>query len=124
MQQVKDGLHDAFGNRIAEQSTIHPVESQIVRIDDLSIDPTIVKIDTEGFEYQVLMGMQKAIARSRPFIMLEAAWAQREAVQTFFKSRDYAVQIYDRFADEFCSELGSTSRHWFAIPKEKTIPSR
>jgi FkbM family methyltransferase len=123
MQQVKDGLRDAFGSRIADQSTVQPVESEIVRIDDLSLDPAIVKVDTEGFEYQALRGMQKTIARSRPFIMLEAVWAQREAVQTFFEARDYAVQTYDPFADEFSSELGSTSRNWFAIPKEKTIPS-
>jgi len=123
MHQVKHGLRDAFGSRIAGQSTVQPVESEIVRIDDLSLEPTIVKIDTEGFEYQVLRGMEKTIARSRPFIMLEAAWAQKEEVQTFFESRDYAVQIYDRFADEFSSELGSTSRNWFAIPKEKPIPS-
>jgi FkbM family methyltransferase len=123
MQQVENGLRDAFGSRIAQQSTVQPVESEIVRIDDLSLDPTIVKIDTEGFEYQTLRGMQKTLARSRPFILLEAAWSQKEAVQTFFKSRDYAVQIYDRFADEFSLELGSTSRNWFAIPNEKPIPS-
>lgn len=123
MQQVKDGLRDAFGSRIAGQSTVQPVESEIVRIDDLSLDPAIVKIDTEGFEYQALSGMQKTLARSRPFIMLEAAWAQREAVQNFFEARDYSVQIYDRFADEFSSKLGSASPNWFAIPKEKPIPS-
>ena len=67
--------------------------------------------------------MQKTIARSRPFIMLEATWAQREAVHSFFEARDYAIQIYDRFADEFSSKLGSASRNWFAIPKEKPIRS-
>ena len=122
LRQMNEGVRAVFGKFIADRIEIRRVESEIIRIDDLSLAPTIVKIDTEGSEYSVLIGMQETIARSRPFIMLEAAWAQREEIITFLEARHYAVRVYDGSADAFAAELDNSSRNWFAIPGEKPLP--
>jgi FkbM family methyltransferase len=124
MHQVRQGVRSVFGRFIADRIKIRSVESEIVRIDDLSLSPTIVKIDTEGLEYEVLGGMQKTIARSRPFVMLEAAWGRREEIKRFLETRDYVMRAYDRRSDAFTVDLESASRNWFAIPRESScLPS-
>ena len=46
----------------------------IVAIDDLKLDEMIafVKIDVEGFEYEVIKGMMQTLKKYRPYIMIEA----------------------------------------------------
>ncbi len=122
MHQVRQGVRTVFGKSIADRIKILPVESEVIRIDDLALSPTIVKIDTEGFEHEVLGGMQKTIARSRPFIMLEAAWGHRDRISRFFEARDYTVGTYDRRSDAFTPDVATAHRNWFAIPTEKPLP--
>jgi FkbM family methyltransferase len=122
MHQVRQGIRTVFGNFIADRIKLTSVKSEIVRVDDLALSPTIVKIDTEGFEHEVLGGMQKTIARSRPFIMLEAAWGDRDRISRFFEARDYTVGTYDTRSDAFTDDLETAHRNWFAIPTEKPLP--
>ena len=122
IHQVRQGVRSVFGKSIADRIKILPVESEVIRIDDLALSPTIVKIDTEGFEHEVLGGMQKTIARSRPFIMVEAAWGHRDRISRFFEARDYTVGTYDRRSDAFIADVESADRNWFAIPTEKPLP--
>ena len=44
---------------------------RIIRIDELNLKPIFVKIDVQGFEFEVLQGMGETIRSSRPLIMLE-----------------------------------------------------
>lgn len=44
-----------------------------VRLDDVDIpDPTVMKIDVEGYEYHVLQGCKEKIARAQPVIFYES----------------------------------------------------
>jgi hypothetical protein len=61
---------------------------QIKPIDDFGLNPSLVKIDAETFEYQVLQGMQDTISRCRPLIMLEGA-NRDEQVRSFFAKHFY-----------------------------------
>jgi len=53
-------------------------------MDDLGLSPTIIKIDVEGYETQVLQGGMKTIMRNKPVIIMEAlsseALLQQEAI--------------------------------------------
>ena len=61
---------------------------QIKPIDDFGLTPSLVKIDAETFEYQVLQGMQDTISRCRPLIMLEGA-NRDELVRSFLAKHSY-----------------------------------
>jgi len=45
----------------------------IVPLDSLNYEPNLIKIDTQGFEPEVLKGSIKTIERSRPVILAEVA---------------------------------------------------
>jgi FkbM family methyltransferase len=48
---------------------------EVVSLDDYcttkDIKPNLIKIDVEGFEYQVLQGAQTTLAKAKPFIIIE-----------------------------------------------------
>ena len=121
--QVRAGVQAVFGRSIAGRTEIRPVEGQMVRIDELSLAPTIVKIDAEDFDYDVLLGMQETIARSRPFIMIEVAWAKKGKIMSFLEARGYALEVYDATTDTFSSDIEIEHRNYFGIPNEKRLLS-
>ena len=47
------------------------VPIEIVPFDSLDLHPLAVKIDVEGFESDVLQGMEETLARDEPLLMLE-----------------------------------------------------
>ncbi len=46
-------------------------EISLVPIDDLGLEPNIVKIDVQGHELAALKGMQKTLTKCRPLLMIE-----------------------------------------------------
>lgn len=55
----------------AETYSFDEQEVDIRVFDELGYVPTIIKIDVEGWEHQVLLGMKETIGQHRPIIMLE-----------------------------------------------------
>lgn len=50
----------------------------VFRIDDLALnDCSLLMIDTEGFEYEVLMGAYDTILEFHPLLCLERCWGER-----------------------------------------------
>jgi FkbM family methyltransferase len=124
-EQVRQALAECFGARIANASTIEAVTSEVIPLDDLALEPAIIKIDAEGFDYEVLMGLRKTIGRARPFMVVEIAWATIDRVVEFFRVLDYRILSYDIAADRFSTRLNqprteeSGQRNLFAVPLEK-----
>lgn len=72
----------------------------IVKIDDLEIElPNFIKIDVEGFEYNVLQGVEKCLEASSPTIWLEIHHENYTLVDNFLSKYDY-VQV-DRWLDNY-----------------------
>lgn len=125
-EQVVKALTSAFGEAVAAQAKIHEVDGDIIPIDHLNLDPSIIKIDAEGFDYEVLVGARKTIERMRPFIAVEVAWSNVDKMQAYFTELDYVLLSYEPKKDEFSASLQSLTsaksgyRNLFAIPKEKS----
>jgi FkbM family methyltransferase len=123
--QVQHAIKEQFGAAVARNTTIEAVNGEVVRPDDLQLDPAIVKIDAEGFDYDILLGLAETIARSRPFIVIEVAWTEQGQFAGFLKTHDYVLIGYDIPADCFTANPempGSRKpkqRNFFAIPREK-----
>lgn len=75
--------------------------SQVTTIDDLGLDPKLVKIDVEGYEAQVVAGMSETIKTSRPVLMIEHNPASFPELKRFFSVLDYRIASYDRRSDVF-----------------------
>lgn len=79
-----------FGNiKVGEEGE---VEVPVISLDDFKDfpDPDLVKIDVEGMEYKVLMGMRSMIERRRPALYYEAHETKElPEIYDFLKPLDY-----------------------------------
>jgi FkbM family methyltransferase len=132
-EQVRLSVGRSFGKSVAAATVIHPFEAEIIRLDDLNVDPAIVKVDAEGFDYDVLMGLEKTIERSRPFIATEIAPSEYDKVRSYLNERRYVLLLYDINNDCFMPDTASYGkavsamsghRNFFAVPEEmmKSLP--
>ena len=80
--------------------------TKMIKIDDLNLEACdFLKVDVEGFEYQVLLGARRTIARFRPVIIMETSkrFASRFGVSNHAavnflkdKKRDYELKVIMR----------------------------
>jgi FkbM family methyltransferase len=123
LDQSKATLRHICGNHVAEAAEIRKFSVDIITVDSLDVDPSIVKIDVEGFDYEVLLGAVQTIERNRPFIAIELAWARRAVVEAFFNKRGYILLSYDvgrdRFGPDNPAGQSTGERNSFAAPRER-----
>ena len=123
-ERVESGLKESFGKSVARSAVYKTIDGDVIRGDDLEVKPTIVKIDAEGVEYEILLGLTETIERSRPFMVVEISNHQDE-VLSYLAARDYAILGYDSFNDRFSSQPEHYTfaepghRNSFAVPREK-----
>ena len=95
---------------------ISKISVEIKTLDSFELAPEFIKIDVEGFEYQVLQGGEKTINTHRPILLIEGI-AEGDRVHQLLKSWNY--DIY-KFADnKFYLNRFDCSNN-FLVPKEKT----
>jgi len=116
-----------FGKKVSNSPNlvVREIVAKITRIDDLSIEPTIIKIDTEGSDYQVLLGAQNTIQKMRPFIMIEVSLNTYKEIAIFFQENNYRLFNYVYENDSFIpvnekklSKM-TVGGNIFALPTEK-----
>jgi FkbM family methyltransferase len=124
LESTRSTLAGSFGEGIAAACRINAVDAEIVRLDDLNLEPTIIKIDAEGFDHDVLVGAARTVEQCRPFVVVEIDDAQSSAIRNYFETRRYRLLGYDIARDRFDPETGaqrsgrSGERNLFAIPEE------
>jgi FkbM family methyltransferase len=126
-EQVESSVARSFGKSVGAAIVIHPFEAEIMRLDDLNVDPAIIKVDAEGFDYDVLVGLEATIDRSRPFIATEIAASEYDKVKSYLNERRYVLLLYDINNDCFAPDVASYRkavsamsghRNFFAVPEE------
>ena len=85
--------------------------------DGCELQPDAIKIDVEGAELQVLMGLAETIARTRPTIMLERGTSM-VACQGFLAPLGYRFAQRGR-EGELHERLDLPARNYFAVPRER-----
>lgn len=109
--QVIASLEKSFGKSVRAKTKIIETTGEVVRIDDLGIEPSIIKIDAEGFDFQILLGARKTIQTSKPFIAIEVAWADIEDIKKFMAEIQYTLLAYDLKNDCFSHTLEGVNSH-------------
>jgi FkbM family methyltransferase len=114
-ENARDWLRTRLHGFRPEKLEIKKVLCTVKRLDDFSLTPFFIKIDVQGFEYEVLLGAEKTIRKSRPIILMEAP---KERELNFLSERSYQPFIYKN------GKLLSGTKNYnvFFIPKE-IVPS-
>ncbi len=128
--QVITGLEKCFGKLVRARTKIIEITGDVVKIDDLGIEPSIIKIDAEGFDFHILLGARETIQTSKPFIAIEVAWSNIEDIKKFMDEIQYTLLAYDIKNDCFSRTLEGVNSHpllhhnLFAVPHDRmaTIP--
>jgi len=62
---------------------------KIIRIDDLELNPILIKIDIEGGEVSALKGMEKTLKLNHPVLIIERNKKTIEKIKNFLTPLDY-----------------------------------
>jgi FkbM family methyltransferase len=123
MEQHLPGAND-------KNIVIFECKVDVMPLDELGLTPDIIKIDTEGFDYEVLLGLRKTIENCRPSLLIEHNPALMGEVGVFFKELGYELLTYDYTKDKFAlvDEAGKNkllpqrekiTTNVFCVPKER-----
>ena len=103
----------------------------IIPLDELNVRPDVIKIDTEGFDYETLLGLTKTIGSHRPSILIEHNPELMAQLEEFFARRDYRLLTYHHIQDCFFpfdkqaeQRIYSAQRIYtniFCVPREKSL---
>lgn len=132
----KDYIHHALARILSPRALRHVSYRQhdidVIPIDEMALAPSIVKIDTEGFDFFVLKGMRQTLEKHRPVVMFEFSPGLGDDFVTFFEDLKYALYLYDYKLDCFRPFVfKEAASMWhddalninpFAIPSEMDVP--
>ena len=90
----------------------------VIRVDDLRLSPTVVKIDAEGYDLKILLGMQETLRRCRPILMIENNPSSVEAITALLGELGYQVREYDYQNNRLIPYSGRRTRNIFFTIKE------
>jgi FkbM family methyltransferase len=100
----------------ASKLKIEKITIKINTLDSYELRPEFIKIDVEGFEYQVLLGGQQTIKQNRPVLLIEGV-AKTDKVHNLLQEWDY--DIYRFYHHKFYLNQFDCANNFF-VPKEKT----
>jgi len=99
--KYQDGLTNFYQARIGGYCEENSIRSFAMPIDGLSIENkvSLIKIDAEGHERAVLMGMHALLRRDKPILILETADAELESE---IASMGYDIERMDSSPNLLC----------------------
>lgn len=130
-EYAESALRRILPSKSFKHITYVETEVNVVPLDELNVVPGIIKIDTEGHDLAVLMGLRKTIEAHRPAIMFEFNPEMGEGIGTFMQSVGYDLYLYDFKTDRFgVFDYKVAAMNWhedklninpFAIPTESNV---
>lgn len=104
---------------IGLQTRIDTVQIEVRRGDCEKLAPLAIKIDVEGAEHQVIVGLQQTIVSHRPVVILERSESFADCAG-FFRKLGYDILTSGTPMDGSIHLPGLSTRNWIACPPELT----
>jgi FkbM family methyltransferase len=121
--ELERSMDAVLPRRIRAQVTVRSFVVDVVTIDALGMSPSIIKIDAEGAEPEILSGAEETLRRHRPFLMIENNPANIAASTELLAGVGYVPMVYDVPRDVLAPARGgsgeSAPRNLFFVPAER-----
>tara|TARA_S200000501_G_scaffold111178_1_gene104619 strand:+ start:440 stop:1207 length:768 start_codon:yes stop_codon:yes gene_type:complete len=91
LDSLKRGI---FEKNILKKISVKKIICEFKPIDEIKLNPFFVKIDTEGSEHLVLMGMSKTIKKAKPTLMIEKNDINYFLVKKFLIKNNYSIYSF------------------------------
>ena len=101
LDYLRKGLAHNFSQRVVDRIIWTQQVVDVIPLDDLHLKPDIIKIDAEGFDYEVLLGLKQTIGTHRPYVLVEYSPPLQERLEPFCQERAYVLFVYDHVRDGF-----------------------
>jgi FkbM family methyltransferase len=101
LDYLQVSLRRDFPSRVVRRFTYDEQKVEVIPLDDLDLSPSIVKIDVEGFDYQVLLGLRATVEKHRPYLHIEYTPNEMGDFERFFREHSYFLFVFDRRRDVF-----------------------
>lgn len=101
MEYLHASLGRDFSAKVVRQITYDEQVVTVVPLDELQLAPSIIKVDVEGADFHVLLGLRATIEKHRPHVMIEYTPEHMGAFETFFDELRYGLFVYDVGTDRF-----------------------
>lgn len=101
LEYLRKSLVHNFSQRVVKKVTWTQQVVDIIPLDDLHLKPDIIKIDAEGFDYEVLLGLKQTIGTHRPSVLVEYSPSLQERLEPFCQGLSYVLLVYDHVCDRF-----------------------
>jgi FkbM family methyltransferase len=90
-----------FPPRVVKNITWKEEVVDVIPLDELRLEPHIIKIDAEGFDFEVLLGLRQTIAAHRPHILVEYTAPIHARLHALSQELAYGLFAYDHMRDTF-----------------------
>jgi FkbM family methyltransferase len=97
-RELLENSRPSIERELGRSFEIAEVPIEICRGDDMHFHPTVIKIDVEGLELDVLQGLEATLHESEPLLMIERNLGSA-AVAAWLEARGYQLWIYDATAN-------------------------
>jgi len=94
---------------------IEKITIDVQTLDSFNLQPDFIKIDVEGFEYQVLLGSEQTINDHRPILLIEGVAKDDQVHQ---KLKNWRYTAFKFFNNQFYLDDFDCDNNFF-IPEEK-----
>ena len=124
---IENVLQKDYPPYVREAITFSQESISIIPLDELKLNPDIIKIDAEGSDYDVVVGLKETINRCRPYLLIEHSSQLVGQFAAFCRETAYELYLYDFTTDRFRKfnkeredpMLRTETQNIFCIPEEK-----
>jgi len=99
----------------ADKLKIEKITIDIKTLDSFNLQPDFIKIDVEGFEYQVLLGSATTINTHRPILLIESVAPDDQVHQQL---KNWGYEAFNFLDSQFYLDEFNCDNNFF-IPQEK-----
>jgi FkbM family methyltransferase len=88
------------------------------RLDVLQLDPSFIKLDVQGFEYEALLGLERTVRRSKPILLVEGPG---DKVRGFLADLGYEAFQYLPDSRKIVSDKKTSPNILFLAPQDAAL---